>query len=319
MVTDIATVNEDDQPNAEQPLTEAEWRTLVDSVIKGRCTPFLGAGVAVPDLPTGTELAATLAKQFGYPLADPTNLPRVAQYVATRHHPWFAKGQVKEQIIARRDKFIESSDVDFPQNYRMLANLRLPIYITTNYDDFLTRALNAAGRTPQVEVCRWNNWPYEDITGYSENPPTEKNPLIFHLHGELSDEDSLLVTEDDYIDFTVSLSQPKGDEEHVIPHWVRRALGRTTLLFVGYSLEDWNFRILMRQLIKQLGVQRHQQAPSISIQLSDTKLPPNQRLDAQRYLADYLHTTSGIRVHWGPAAPFLKELDERSRKARGRQ
>jgi len=319
MVADTAMVDEDDQPNAEHPLTETEWTTLVNRVVKGACTPFLGAGVAWPFLPTGKELATTLADKFEYPLPDPTNLPRVAQYVATLHKdPSYAQGQVREEISARQKKFIESSDVDFPQNYRILANLRLPIYITTNYDDFLTRALKAAGRDPRVEVCRWNNWLYEDHE-YSEDEPTEDHPLVFHLHGDLSDEGSLLVTEDDYIDFTVSLSQRGGAEDPVIPHWIRRALGRTTLLFVGYSLEDWNFRILMRQLIEQLRVLRHQQSPSISIQLSDTTIPPKKRQAAQRFLAEYLDTTSAIRVYWGQAEPFLKELDKRCRIARDGQ
>jgi hypothetical protein len=44
MVTDAATVNEDDPPAAEQPLDETVWAALIESVIEGECTPFLGAG-----------------------------------------------------------------------------------------------------------------------------------------------------------------------------------------------------------------------------------------------------------------------------------
>jgi len=313
MVTDTTTAHEDDQSIVEPSLDEAVWMTLVDSVVEGKCTPFLGAGVAWPYLPTGKQLASTLAKDYEYPLNDPANLPRVAQYIATVHDPPYAKRRVRNQIATKRDKFLESSRSDVPSNYRILANLDLPIYLTTNYDDFLSRALKAADRSPQVEVCRWNNQLYDELGGYSIEDPTVNRPLVFHLHGQLSNESSLLVTEDDYIDFTVSLGQQ--GEGSVIPHWIRRALSRTTLLFVGYSLEDWNFRVLMRQLMKQQNVQRYEQALSLSIQLSDTNIPSEKRPKAERFLADYLGT-SAIRIYWGQAAPFLEELDRRCRRAR---
>jgi hypothetical protein len=313
-VTDTAALPGSDQPMAERQLDEAVWMTLVDSVIAGKCTPFLGAGIAWPYLPTGKDLAIALAKEFDYPLNDPANLARVAQYIATVHDAPFAKRRVRDRIRTRRNEFLASSERNFPVNYKRLADLRLPIYLTTNYDDFLTLALNAAGRPPWVEVCRWNDQLQEELGGYpAQNQPAAERPLVFHLHGELSNESSLLVTDDDYIDFTVSLGQQ--GEDSVIPHWIRRALSRTTLLFVGYSLEDWNFRVLMRQLMKQQRVQRYEQALSLSIQLSDTNIPLDQRPKAERFLADYLGT-SAIRIYWGQAEPFLAELDRRCVLAR---
>ena len=67
----------------------------------------------------------------------------------------------------------------------------------------------------------------------------------------------------------------------------------------------------MRQLMKQQRVQRYEQALSLSIQLSDTNIPLDQRPKAERFLADYLGT-SAIRIYWGQAAPFLAELDRRA-------
>jgi SIR2-like protein len=312
-VTDTAALTGRDYPAAEGQLDESVWLTLVDSVNAGKCTPFLGAGVAWPHLPTGKGLSTTLASEFDYPLKDPTNLARVVQYIATLHDPPFAKRRVRRQIKSAQDEFFESTDQNFPVNYKRLADLNLPIYLTTNYDDFLTRALQAAKHTPWVEVCRWNDQLQEELGGYPTGQPSPERPLVFHLHGELSNDSSLLVTEDDYIDFTVSLGLQ--GEDSVIPHWIRRALSRTTLLFVGYSLEDWNFRVLMRQLMKQQRVQRYEQALSLSIQLSDTDIPLDRRPAAERFLADYLGT-SAIRIYWGEAGPFLTELDRRCREAR---
>jgi SIR2-like domain len=194
----------------------------------------------------------------------------------------------------------------------------LPIFITTNYDTFLQRALAATGtHVPRVEICRWKGELLKEIPRYASAKPTSREPLVFHLHGHTDTEASILVTEDDYIDFTVSLAH-RTDKDPVIPHWIRRALSWTTLLFIGYSLEDWNFRVLMRHLMKQQQVLRSEQAFSLSIQLSDSGIDAERRARAERFLADYLGT-SAIRVHWGPAGPFLAELDERVQAAREKE
>jgi hypothetical protein len=317
VVTDAATVHEDDQPADERPLEEEVWVALIESVNERECTPFLGAGVAWPYLPTGRALAEALADDYDYPLNDRANLARVAQFIASVYGPQFAKRQVRNKIVAKQEEFEKKSPGEkFPKNYQILADLLLPIYITTNYDDFLTRALTTANRKPTVEVCRWNNRLYDKLGGYSKRQRTVDEPVIFHMHGEISDFGSLLVTDDDYIDFTVSLGQRAQGKDAIIPHWIRRALTDTTLLFVGYSLEDMNFRVLMRQLMKQQALLRDEQALSLSIQLSDKDIPVEKRAKAEKFLADYLGT-SAIRIYWGQAAPFLQKLGERVRQARG--
>ena len=59
------------------------WKTLLENIADGLCTPFLGTGVTVGVLPTTRELAQALARQYHYPFADCETLPRVAQFVGT--------------------------------------------------------------------------------------------------------------------------------------------------------------------------------------------------------------------------------------------
>ena len=40
--------------------------------------------------------------------------------------------------------------------YKVLAQLPLPIYITTNSNNLLAQALKEAGKDPQVAICPWN-------------------------------------------------------------------------------------------------------------------------------------------------------------------
>ncbi len=145
-----------------RPLEDEAWATLIDSILAGTCTPFLGAGVAWPHLPTGRTLAMSLAEQFDYPLPDPWNLQRVGQYLATVHQPAFAKRRVLERLREAQEAYL-TVEGSAPPNYRLLAQLGLPVYITTNYDNFLERALAGLGRRPVVESGRWNDQLWEDL------------------------------------------------------------------------------------------------------------------------------------------------------------
>jgi hypothetical protein len=75
-------------------LLDAHYRMVIKAIIDGRLIPFLGAGFNLCGrppgtswlrgqyLPSGGELAAYLAENFGYPSEDALDLVRVSQYVA---------------------------------------------------------------------------------------------------------------------------------------------------------------------------------------------------------------------------------------------
>jgi SIR2-like domain len=297
-------------------LREETWETLVDSIVNGECTPFLGAGVAVPYLPRGAALAASLAQQYDYPLDDVTNLARVAQYIASQYQPSYAKRRVCERLAEAQRSTSSLLGGSLPQNHLALAQLGLPVYVTTNYDDYLERAVAAvSGVQPNVVLCRWSDRLAIELPPYPKSDVAAAAPTIFYLHGHMRTPNSILLTEDDYIDFTVSLARRVEKKDPVIPFFVRQALGNTKLLFIGYSLEDWNFRVLMRYLMKQQGVLQHDRFDSISVQLSDPHLPPARRRRAEEFLEAYLKTSSSIDVYWGDAEPFLDELLHRVERA----
>lgn len=297
-------------------LREETWATVVDSIMSGECTPFLGAGLAVPYLPRGAALAASLAEQYSYPLDDVTNLARVTQYIASQYQPSYVKRRVCERLKEAQQKTTELLGGSLPQNHLTLARLGLPVYVTTNYDDYLERAVAAVGGVqPNVVLCRWSDALAGELPPYPKPGVAAAAPTIFHLHGHMRTPNSILLTEDDYIDFTVSLARRVEKKDPVIPFFVRQALGNTKLLFIGYSLEDWNFRVLMRYLMKQQGVLQHERYNSISVQLSDPQMPPDRRRRAEEFLEAYLKTSSSIDVYWGDAHAFLTELVRRLQEA----
>jgi hypothetical protein len=92
--------------------------------------------------------------------------------------------------------------------HAVFAGLPLPVYLTTNYDDFMVAALRQRAKDPRREVCRWNSSPSMRAEPTVLDPafvPTPANPVVFHLHGHIGLPESLVLTEDDYLDFLVAV------------------------------------------------------------------------------------------------------------------
>jgi hypothetical protein len=286
-------------------LTDRDWDALLRAIDHKLCTPFLGAGSCAGVLPLGREIAQALAEEYGYPFPDTTNLMRVAQYVAVEGGggPDEPRLRIKEALQHATPP--DFSDPDEP--HRVLSDLGLPLYITTNYDDFMLQAL-LRGRSPrpaQWDVCRW----YlarrgKRIKAHVE--PTPEQPLVFHLHGCLKTVESMVVSEDDYLDFLMFISE----DRKLIPPRIEEAFASTSLLFMGYSLDDMSFKVLFRKLA--IYMQVGQAARHVSVQLgpSDSEVDGNQvdRLRQQRKYLEEQFNLKGVKVYWGTCAQFAAEL-----------
>src|SRR5690242_12577815 len=190
----------------------------------------------------------------------------------------------------------------------MLAKLPLPIYITTNYDDFLFQTLKLLGKTPSLELCGWNNFVAKKhksvLKGRSRITPTKDNPVVFHLHGHKDMPESLVLTEDDYLDFLVKVSR----QQELLPPRIQEAVSSSSLLFIGYRLADMNFRVLFRGLVNSMpGALRYL---SLAVQLPPNEGTEAERLSVQAYLDQYFGNVK-VKVYWGKAEEFLTELTER--------
>ena len=242
-------------------MTKEEWSLLLSRIREKDCTPFLGAAASSPPLPLGREIALKWSDEFSYPLYDRENLPRVARYLALKRDPVFPKDEMRRHLqrTLKQEGFHHFDDCC--QIHRVLAQLGLPIYLTTNYDDFMEKALERENRRPFTsDYCRWNSLIEQEDGAIGESfNPTAEHPLVYHLHGTWDLVDSMVLTEDDYIEFLGNVSRSK------LHHRIVRAFSRTSLLFIGYSLEDLSFRTIFKSLIDTAG--RGMKRTSISVQL----------------------------------------------------
>jgi len=271
------------------------WDTLLKRIYDGKCTPFLGAGACYGVLPLGADIAKEWAKEHGYPMTDCYDLTRVAQFLAVdRNDPMFPKEE-----IARQFKNVTPPDFNEPDEpHGVLADFPLPVYLTTNYDDFMVKALRSRGKNPKLELCKWNKY-IEDYPSVFESniEPDATNPIVFHFHGHMEVPESLVLAEDDYLDFLVNIKR----NENLIPFRIQRALTGASLLFVGYSLADWNFRVIFRGLID--STERSLRRLSVAVQIE-------RDANTQKYLTAYFKKED-VQIYWGTAREFCMELKKR--------
>jgi hypothetical protein len=279
-------------------MEEKDWAVLLGRIQDGRCTPFLGAGVNGGVLPGGADLAKQWSIRFRYPLPDQSDLSRVSQFLAVENDGTFPKEQIIKQLNVSRLTFSDALIQGKLQCLSAMASLPFHFFITTNYDDLLLRCLRDKEKSPIREFCRWNQQLLSTPSIFDLRIPMEPNensPIVFHLHGNETDIRSLVLTEDDYLDFLMAISASKK----IIPPRIQRALSDSSLLFVGYSLKDINFRVIHRSLVQQL--QSNLRKMSVSVQLEHGDVA------SRSYLEKYFGSMS-VKIYWGSAEQFASEL-----------
>lgn len=308
------------------------WSTLLENIEDGWCTPFLGPGVTAGLLPSPVEVAQKLAVEYNYPFPATQSLPRVAQFVGTSDNRRLRRDIVRAlaegfkrrmglkpdrrdrrkglaEIIEDGDWSARSLELYESEIHHQLAGLNLPLYVTTNFDNFMTLALRARGLEPRRETVAWREGtsqeaerPHHDL----DPPPSTEKPVVMHLFGTDDDPLSMVLTEDDYLDYLACISR---DYEYLLPTSVNEALASTTLLFLGYRLEDLDLKVIMRGLLTNLDLERWGML-HVAVQIESSVVDEAVVEEVTRYFQKYF-ANSKIDVYWGSAQQFVDDLHAR--------
>lgn len=286
-------------------LGEKDWDLLLRRIKNGKCTPFLGSGTCSENISVSSRIANEWAEEYDYPMEDSDDLTRVAQFVAvTEEDEMFPRDEICNEITKLSEEVTPTYFETPDEIHGVLADLPLPVYITTTYDDLMVRALKSRNKEPIQEICRWNEYLVQRKPTSSDFDPTPEKPLVFHLHGYYKKPESLVLTEDDYLDFLVAISM----EQNLLPPRIQEAFTGTSLLLLGYKITDWDFRVLSRILAGYLG--RSIGRKHISVQLVPGNVPDTQRENVQKYLDRYFENLR-IQVYWHDCHEFAAELKTR--------
>ena len=299
---------------------------IVDAINDGEVVVFLGPGANSSDrqerwedgagrnLPDGDELAAYLADKFDIE-AEPAVLARVAQYVAVAEGPGDLYRILRTTLAPRPEP---------TSAHRFLAGLprllhergleeKHQLIVTTNYDNALEQAFADAEEPFDLAVYmskegKFAHFPFDgEPTEIERGKANEYNafpidPLsrevartvIVKIHGAVDREqgpvswqDNYVITEDDYIGY---LSDASIDA--VVPSQIKNVLWYNHLLFLGYTMRDWNLRVFLQRMFT-----KREKSTSWAIQRDPD------RLDERFW------RRIGVDLYGIPLADYLRELD----------
>src|SRR5207302_3179882 len=101
-------------------------------------------------------------------------------------------------------------------------------------------------------------------------------PVVYYLFGNLEDPYSMVLTEDDHLDFLARIAALPaetealdGEDRSVLPNKFRTKLSTDYLLFLGYRVNDFDFHILLRSLKSFLKENVNRGNPLIAVQLAE--------------------------------------------------
>jgi SIR2-like domain len=226
--------------------------TIAEHIKKGECILFLGAGVHYPPPagstysypvkdrpPLGVALSNLLATKCNlvanYPkeAGNVDNLQRVSMF--------HEKDLSRNKLVQEVQDAVGGSKRPSPA-VRGLASLSFPLIITTNYDQLFEQALRDAGKNPRVSVYdEKGETPTADYQEFSI-----ERPFVFKIHGDIDKPNSIVITDEDYIQFVLRMSDK--EPTHPVPLTFRFYFTRWPTLFIGYSLMDYNLRLLFKTL-----------------------------------------------------------------------
>jgi hypothetical protein len=153
-----------------------------------------------------------------------------------------------------------------------------------------------------IEVDKANEYSlldqYEEAT-QPQRTPAVKHPVIISIHGAVDripaqdkgdptpKNSSYVITEDHYIDYLL-----RSDISKFLPGSVVAALKRNHYLFLGYSLRDWNLRVMLRRIWREETLELKSWAVQTPVHLLDQ---------------EYWHA-KGVKIIDMDLGEYIKEL-----------
>lgn len=238
-------------------MKKQHWNTLVASIRHGQCILVLG-----PEIPMDTvggpadaddsSFAEALTRELAADLEEDglrvsrTTLAAVAQQYedAPEYGP--------HALRARAENFYKSPQFVHSETHVALANLPFSLILTTCQDDLMADALQAIGKSPIIERYQFRGTTRDNPE--PQLPSSPQVPLIYHLFGDAQAPGSLVLSENDLLDFLINVVSDRPP----LPNSLVRALKRNnqSFLFVGFGITQWYLRVLLKVLVRSLELNR---------------------------------------------------------------
>ena len=303
----------------------------LNDVGRTNVTPIVGSGLTDSLVGTRPEAARWLADEAQFPFSSfrRNDLAVVAQFVKVmrgRRHlistletyllqrlgATIGDGEASGRAVADalENAWEQRSSETVSDAHAVLAGLPCRIYVNAHPWGLLRSALIAAGKEPVTEVCRWKrnrrSWPESIYASEPDYEPTIERPLVYHLFGTLEHPETLVLTEDDHLEFMMGVTRDASSL--MMP--VRTALADSALLFLGFDLDELAIRVLLALVEGQEGAHRLDDYEHVAAQV-DPPSGARLRQRMQEFLQKYVRNNSSppkIDIYWGTVEEFCAEL-----------
>lgn len=144
----------------------------------------------------------------------------------------------------------------------------------------------------------------------------DSHALVYHLFGILDRPESIVLTQDDYFDYLLAAGTDRGSGgggEPLLPVRLAERLANSALLFIGFQLTDWSFRVLFRSVIDQEGRKARDRYQHVAVQLDPGDTSFIDPIAARDYLDSIFQPSPDeVSIFWGLPEDFLGELQRRA-------
>jgi len=309
--------------------TSFDFDQILTWLKRRQVIPILGPGINRGLLLSRREISERWSVDVDYPVDAHSHLSAVASFKETirglriPHADLF--DLLKEDLLSRENikQRQHYSDQSLPQvigglaiNYferdsqephRVLAELPIDTFVTTNWDGLMTAALSWAGRTPKSWNASWNDSGPE-TSEYDTMKGLPNSPLVLNLFG--NDIESAVLTEDDHLDFLKSMSK----DAWRFPRFLKEDLTKAMLVFLGYDFRELDFKVMFRTIVSQLrplGGTGRDRIAVIQVRNEDNLF---EQKDRDKGLQRFMEREAGklsLKVFDGTVREFLGEVKRR--------
>ena len=212
-------------------------RLLREKANNNKLIAFVGAGVScnVEGLPDWNTLVEKMAESIKYTKCSVCKRKTrdchetcklkdsysADEYLKIPQYVYNKSKKLYRQVLLDN---IRDMDVNAPLS-NAIVELEPAHIITTNYDKLIENC----------ESAKQDN--FEVIISDKDLLDSEKNKYIIKMHGDVEYPDTIVLKEADYLEYS---------QKHVlIEMFVKSLLADHTILFLGYSLNDYNIQLII--------------------------------------------------------------------------
>lgn len=207
-------------------------RPVLDDLVTGKWLPVVGAGMSLnASVPVGKKMPlwAAMSKELTDELTDFASTSVLDGISAYEHE--FGRAR----LIERLSDILLIKDAQPGNAHREFCTIPFDIVCTTNFDFLLER---------QYDLTPRYVYPVVDEDQLSVNAG-DAGTVLLKLHGDLRHPSRLIVTEADYDGFLTNYP--------LLATYLSNQLITKTAVFIGYSLDDPDFRQIWHIVSERLG------------------------------------------------------------------